>query len=432
MAISTPKGLFDILPEPREQWCRSDLWSYLEEQIRTIAKQYGYREIRTPIFEKTELFARGVGEGSDIVRKEMYTFEDRGGRLMTLRPEGTAPVMRSFISHGLQQQGSVHKLFYIAPMFRYERQQAGRYRQHHQFGVEAVGQPQAEQDAEVIDLLYTFLTRLGLKGLHLQLNSLGDAECRQRHRQALIDYLTPQRERLSDDSRQRLEMNPLRILDSKALEDQEWISTAPSILGFLEEEAKSHFERLRQLLDGMGVPYTVNPHLVRGLDYYNRTVFEVQSSELGAQNSLGGGGRYDTLLNLLEGPDLPSIGFGCGLERILQAMVAQGVPLPPPTRPQIFLAPLGDRPLLYCSLLATELRHRGIRADLNTQGKRVKALLQTANAIGARSILVIGEEELDRGQANWQDLDERTSREIALLHDPSAMADQLLIMGFFQ
>jgi histidyl-tRNA synthetase len=432
MAISTPKGLFDILPEPREQWCRSDLWSYLEEEIRTITSQYGYREIRTPIFEKTELFARGVGEGSDIVRKEMYTFEDHGGRLMTLRPEGTAPVMRSFISHGLQQQGSVHKFFYIAPMFRYERQQAGRYRQHHQFGVEAVGQPQAEQDAEVIDLLYTFLGRLGLKGLHLQLNSLGDIKCRQQHRQALVDYLTPRREQLSEESRQRLEVNPLRILDSKSPQDREWVESAPSILDFLEEEAQNHFERLKELLNGMRVPYTVNPHLVRGLDYYNRTVFEVQSSELGAQNSLGGGGRYDSLLALLEGPDLPAIGFGCGLERILQAMIAQGTPLPPPTRPQIFLAPLGERALFFCSVLASELRRRGIRAALNTQGKRVKALLQMANSVNARSILVIGDEELDRGVANWQDLDARTTREVPLSDDARLLADQLLKMELFQ
>lgn len=425
MAIPSPKGVFDILPQPREEWCRSDLWAYLEGQIRTIAHQYGYQEIRTPLFERSELFTRGVGEASDIVRKEMYTFEDRGGRLMTLRPEGTAPAMRAFISHGLQQQGSVHKLFYIAPMFRYERQQAGRYRQHHQFGVEAVGQPQAEQDAEVIDLLYTFLGRMGLKGLHLQLNSLGDRICRERHRDALIAHLAPHRDQLSEDSRHRLEVNPLRVLDSKSPEDQEWIRSAPSVLDFLEEEAAAHFDRLKQILDAIGLPYTVNPNLVRGLDYYNRTVFEIQSSELGAQNSLGGGGRYDSLLGLLDGPDLPSIGFGCGLERVLQAMIAQGVPMPSPPRPQVFLAPLGDRALLYCATLLSELRHRGIAAEMNSQGKRVKALLQIANGMRARFLFVIGEQELEQHKGQWQDLDRHVAEEITLPECAAELADQL-------
>lgn len=300
MKIAIPPGVFDIIPiDDQEKWKSSYLWAHVEKIIRETARDYGYQEIRTPLFERTELFQRSVGDSSDIVSKEMYSFEDKGGRSLSLRPEGTAPVIRAFIEHQLHQKASVQKLFYIAPMFRYERAQAGRYRQHHQFGAEVIGNASPEQDAELIDLLYTLYQRLGLKNLTLFINSIGDNTSRQAFRKALKDYLAPQAALLSPDSQTRLELNPLRILDSKDPRDQEIVARAPSILNFLSEEANTHFEDLKRLLTLLRIPYQVNPLLVRGLDYYNKTVFEVVAGELGAQNSIGGGGGDMTDFYLL-------------------------------------------------------------------------------------------------------------------------------------
>ena len=274
MTITIPPGVFDILPhDPKEKWRCSYLWQYVEEAIRQAARQYGFQEIRTPIFERTELFQRGVGATSDIVSKEMYTFEDKGERSMSLRPEGTAPVMRTFIENQLYNTSSVHKFFYICPMFRYERAQAGRYRQHHQFGVEAIGNAAPEQDAEVIDLVYTLYSRLGLKNLQVGLNSIGDVESRIAYRTALQDYLRAFYSELSADSKLRFESNPLRILDSKDPGDKKIAEKAPSILEFLNEESRSHFESVKQLLNSLKIPFEINTKLVRGLDYYNKTIF---------------------------------------------------------------------------------------------------------------------------------------------------------------
>lgn len=287
-----PKGTFDILPYGAEEaWQLSDLWQYAERVIRQTAAEYGYREIRTPIYEKTELFKRGVGETTDIVMKEMFTFEDRSQRSMSLRPEGTASVARAFVEHNLAQMGSTHKFYYIGPMFRYERPQSGRYRQHHQFGVEAYGVAGPEQDAEVIDLLVQIYKRLGLKNLKVHVNTVGDAESRKEYREALLRYLKPHFENLSADSQVRFEKNPLRILDSKDPKDKEIVRSAPSILNHLTPEAKAHFQRLCHLLDQIGVPYEVDDRIVRGLDYYQKTVFEVLTQDLGAQNTIGAGGR---------------------------------------------------------------------------------------------------------------------------------------------
>jgi len=414
MNLRTPKGVFDITPDAAQPWRRSDLWQWVEEQVRALCATYGYQEIRTPIFEQTELFARGVGENSDIVSKEMYTFEDRGGRSMTLRPEGTAPVMRSFLTEGMNQLGSVHKFYYLEPMFRYERQQAGRYRQHHQFGVEAIGESSPELDVEVIDLLYTLCSRLGLGDLHLKINSLGDEQCRKRYREALLAYLEPKRDQLSGDSQRRLDVNPLRILDSKAEQDRSIVADAPSLLDSLEEEARSHFERVKQLLERLGIPYSINARLVRGLDYYNRTVFEVQCKELGALTSIGGGGRYDPLLAQLGGPDLPAMGFGCGLERLIQALLAQEVEPPQRPRPRYYLAPLGDEAKLFCAQLASTLRKRGVSAVIGYRPTKVRDHLRYANQIGARYFLAIGSEELADGRAELRDLDERSAQEVEI------------------
>ncbi len=405
MKFPIPPGVFDILPQDQqERWKSSYLWSYVEATIRKIAQDYGFQEIRTPLFERTELFQRSVGESSDIVSKEMYTFEDRGGRSMSLRPEGTAPVMRSFIENHLHMVAPIHKLFYIGPMFRYERAQAGRYRQHHQFGVEAIGNNSPEQDAEIIDLLCTFYRRLGLTHLTLIINSIGDLENRQAFKLALKNYLQPQFDLLSPDSQNRFETNPLRILDSKDPRDKEIIAQAPSILDFLNEESRDHFEQLKSLLDSLGISYQVNPFLVRGLDYYNRTVFEVVAGELGAQNSLGGGGRYDGLLQSLGGPPFPSIGFGTGIERVIQTMINQDSTLPHPDHSTLFLVALGVEAKRKCFTLLHELRQQGISSQMEFGERKLGKSLQYANHIHASYVGVIGDHELIQQEVELKEM----------------------------
>lgn len=398
MSEKSPPGVFDIIPEdPSEKWKSSYLWQYVETAIRKIAKEYCLREIRTPIFEKTELFHRTVGETTDIVTKEMYTFIDKGERSLTLRPEGTAPAMRAFIEHGLGNTSSLNKLFYIGPMFRYERAQAGRYRQHHQFGVEIIGVAEPEQDAETISLLYNLYTRLGLRQLGVHINSIGDIESRNAFRTALQNHLKGHFDQLSPDSQNRFDKNPLRILDSKDPRDTVITATAPSILDFLTPAAKSHFERVLKQLDLLGVPYQINPKLVRGLDYYNQTVFEIVAGELGAQNSVGGGGRYDGLLKTLKGPDLPAFGFGTGIERIIQTMINQGVDLPTPDVPALFIIPLGDVAKEQVLSLAQKLRNNGISVLVDLSGKKLNKAMHLANTTGARYTAVIGEDEIQSG-----------------------------------
>ncbi len=415
MTVPIAPGVFDIIPQDdQELWRSSYLWNYVEEVIRKTARDYGYLEIRTPMFERTELFKRGVGETSDIVSKEMYTFKDKGDRSISLRPEGTAPVIRAFVEHQLQQQSSVHKLFYIAPMFRYERTQAGRYRQHHQFGVEAIGNKSPEQDVEVIDLLLTLYQRLGLKNLQLCLNSLGDAQSRMAFRTALQDYLRPHLAQLSADSQNRFENNPLRILDSKDPADRKLLSHAPSILDFLNSESKDHFELVQKRLDQLKIPYTVSPQLVRGLDYYNHTVFEIIAGELGAQNSIGGGGRYDGLMKQLGGQDLPTIGFGTGIERIIQTILKQNVATPNPQAPYIFLIALGGNGKQYAFDLLHELRRKGISATMDFGEKKLNKSMQQAHNCGAKFVAVIGEDELNKGKISLKEMSTGEVTEVPL------------------
>lgn len=407
MQYRIAKGVFDILPkdpDPQGNWRESHLWHYLENVIRELASEFGFREIRTPLFESTDLFCRGVGTGTDIVSKEMYTFLDKAERSLSLRPEGTAPAMRAFIEKNLAQQSPLHKFFYIAPMFRYERSQAGRYRQHHQFGVEAIGSPLPYQDAEIIHLLWTLYSRLGLKGLTLHLNSIGSEEARVNFRHALKMYLRPHLEELSPESQERYETNPLRILDSKDPKDQKWIHHAPHLLDYLDEASKSHFAQVCGLLDQIGIPFQINHRLVRGLDYYNNTVFEITSSELGAQNSLGGGGRYDGLLKTLGGPDLPAFGFGAGLERIIQTMLAQNVPLPKPPAPDLFIIPLGEEAASHCFKLVCLLRERHFAVEMDLTGKKLKNAMRYADAAKARFVAVVGENELKSGQIEMKEM----------------------------
>lgn len=405
MKYPIPPGVFDIIPnDPREPWKSSHLWAYVEKIIRQVAHEFGYCEIRTPIFERTELFRRGVGETSDIVSKEMYTFEDRGGRSMSLRPEGTAPVMRSFVENQFHQEAPVHKLFYIGPMFRYERSQAGRYRQHHQFGAEAIGHGSPEQDAELIDMLYTLYQRLGLKNLSLYINSIGDTGCRQAFRTALQDYLRPLLHLLSPESQNRFEANPLRILDSKDPRDQEIVAKAPNILDYLSAESREHFEKLQVRLQQLNIPFQVNPRLVRGLDYYNRTVFEVVAGELGAQNSMGGGGRYDGLLSQLGGPDLSAIGFGTGIERIIHTMIGQEVALPSPDHPTLFLIPIGDEAKNHCFSLLHNLRANRIPSQMDFSDRKLGKVMQYADQIMAQYVVVVGDQELQEGYVELKEM----------------------------
>lgn len=405
MTIAIPPGVFDILPnDPKEKWRSSYLWQYVEAAIRQAAANYGFQEIRTPIFERTELFKRGVGETSDIVSKEMYTFEDKGERSMSLRPEGTAPVMRSFIENQLHTESPVQKLYYICPMFRYERAQAGRYRQHHQFGVEAIGNAAPEQDAECIDLVYSLYNKLGLKNLKVGLNSIGDAESRTAYRKALQDYLLTFYDQLSEDSKVRFEANPLRILDSKDPADKKIVEKAPSILEFLNDESRSHFEDVKRLLNSLKIPFEINSNLVRGLDYYNKTVFEITAGELGAQNSVVGGGRYDGLIKTLGGPDLPAFGFGSGIERLLQTMLKQHVPLPKPHRPTLFLIALGENAQASCFQLLHKLRTEGIAAQMDFSGRKLNKVMQYADQIQARFVVVVGDNEIQTGSVELKEM----------------------------
>lgn len=405
MTVTIPPGVFDIVPhDSKETWRCSHLWNYVEGVIRQAAKEYGYQEIRTPVFERTELFQRSVGESSDIVSKEMYTFLDKGNRSMSLRPEGTAPAIRAFIEHQMYNHAPVHKLFYIAPMFRYERTQAGRYRQHHQFGAEAIGNAAPEQDVELIDLIYSIYQRLGLKNLAVCINSIGDPSSRIAFRTALQSYLHSFFDQLSPESQNRFETNPLRILDSKDPQDKKIIANAPSILDFLNDESQDHFNTVKTLLDALKIPYTINPLLVRGLDYYNKTVFEIVAGELGAQNSVAGGGRYDGLIKTLGGPDLPTMGFGAGLERIIQTMLKQHVPLPPPEAPVLFLAALGDNAKSRCFTLLHELRKKGIPVQMDFSGKKLNKVLQFADQIHAKYVTVIGEDELQTGEIEIKEM----------------------------
>ena len=397
--IQAPRGTLDILPT--DSW----KWQVVEGIARDVAALYHFDEIRTPVFEHTELFHRGVGETSDIVHKETYTFKDRGDRSITLRPEGTAGVVRAMIEHGvLAQEGARAKVFYIGPNFRYERPASGRLRQHHQFGAEAFGSPEPEQDVECILLQMEFYRRCGVKDLALQVNSLGDAESKQRYRDLLVSFLTPKAGQLSEDSQRRLTENPLRILDSKDPRDQEAIQGAPPAADALSDKSRRHFDRVQELLKTSNVPFQVNPNLVRGFDYYTETLWEVTASGLGAQNAIGGGGRYDNLVEHLGGRPTPGVGFGSGLERLLIALDAQGVKLPDARRPLVWLVYHGDAARAAQWKLLQELRAAGVAADMDHSGRSVKAQFKLSDREGARWVITVGETELAANTVVLKDL----------------------------
>jgi histidyl-tRNA synthetase len=400
--INAPKGTADTLPE--ESW----KWQAVERIARETAAVYHFGEVRTPVFEHSELFHRGVGETSDIVSKETFTFDDRGGESMTLRPEGTAGVVRAMIENGvLNDQGARAKVYYIGPNFRYERPQKGRLRIHHQFGVEAFGVAEPEQDVECILLQMDFYRRCGVKDLELQVNSLGDRESKERYRDALVAFLTPKAAQLSEDSQRRLGTNPLRILDSKDPRDHAACAGAPPAAESLSDKSWAHFERVQTLLAAAGVSFRVNPGLVRGFDYYTETLWEVTAGGLGAQNAIGGGGRYDNLVEQLGGRPTPGVGFGSGLERLLLALEAQGVALPRTGPKLVWLVSQGDAARDANLQLLAELRAAGVACDADLSGRSVKSQFKLAEREGGAFCVVIGESELAAGTAVVKDLAKR-------------------------
>jgi len=415
--LSAPRGTADIVaPE-------SARWNELETRIRALAERYGYGEIRTPLFESTDLFVRGVGEQTDIVTKEMYTFTDRGGRSLTLRPEWTAPVVRAALEHHLLAAGSL-RLYYIGPIFRYERPQKGRFRQSHQFGVECFGFKGPEADVEVISLAWDLVRSYAIADATLHVNSLGDAACRPNYREALLDHFRPHLEAMSAESRERAQRNPLRLLDSKDPADAPYIASAPVPESFLCAPCREHFDAVIEYLQLAKIPFVVNPRIVRGLDYYERTVFEITSSVLGAQSSVCGGGRYDGLVASLGGPDVPAVGFALGLERFLMMLQAQD-DRPEQPRRGVQIVALGAQARTVLVPIVAELRrrlHEPTFVDYND--RKLLAHLKLADRNRARYALIAGSEELARGELVLRDLHERRDQGLPL-GEPRVVAERL-------
>lgn len=411
--IHIPKGTKDVLPS------ESRLWHYIEDTARSVAKDFRLLEIRTPVFEHTELFLRGVGDTTDIVNKEMYTFLDKGGRSITLKPEGTAGAVRSFIENGLFNEPMPLKTYYFTPVFRYERPQAGRLREHHQFGIEMFGSPSAAADAELISAAYTLFNRLGVCGLELCINSIGCPACRPKYHAALKEYYKAHEDKLCPVCLERLEKNPLRILDCKEEGCIAVNQGAPSTLDYLCEECNAHFTELKQTLTALGIPFTVNPRIVRGLDYYTKTVFEFVSGDLGAKSTVCGGGRYDNLVASLGGNPTPAAGFGLGLERLLLLMQNLNLPFGEPDGVTLYIAPLGEKALLPAKKLAYDLRKAGVSVETDLMARSLKAQMKYADKINARYVLVLGEDELNSGKIKLKNMQERSEQELALASLPA-------------
>ncbi|TYO95097.1 histidine--tRNA ligase [Desulfallas thermosapovorans] len=406
MLTTRPRGTADILPGQVEKW------QYIEEVAARVCREYGYREIRTPIFEHTELFVRGVGESTDIVEKEMYTFQDRGQRSITLRPEGTASVVRAYLENKLYAGPLPVKTYYIGPMFRYDRPQAGRYRQFHQFGIEVFGARQPAMDAEVMALAMDFYGRLGLDDLELHINSLGCPACRNVVRERLQQFFRPVLGELCPNCQGRYERNPLRILDCKSNRCTELALEAPTTADCLCPRCREHFEQVQQYMRDLDIPYVLDKRLVRGLDYYTHTAFEIMAPGIGAQSSVGGGGRYDGLVEACGGPPTPGIGFALGLERILLALEKRGKLPVVQAGPEVFLVAVGDRAYRESFSLLARLRAAGIAADMDYQGRSPKAQMKYAGKLGVRYAVIMGEEELQRGSVVLRDMAAGSQRDI--------------------
>lgn len=394
MKLQKPKGTQDILPKD------SGKWQYVEEFARNTFKKYNYAEIRTPLFEHYEVISRSVGDTTDIVTKEMYDFYDKGDRHITLRPEGTAPVVRSYVENKLfapEIQKPV-KLYYMGSMFRYERPQAGRLREFHQIGVECFGSNNPATDVETIAMAAQFFNEIGIQGVTLQLNSLGNAESRAAYRQALIDYLTPLKDSLSKDSQRRLEENPLRVLDSKEKEDKLAVENAPSILDYLDEESQTHFQAVRSMLEALGIPYVINTNMVRGLDYYNHTIFEFTADVAGNELTICAGGRYDSLVAYFGGPETAGFGFGMGVERLLLVLEKQGVELPLEDSLDVYIAVLGEGANNKALEIVQALRKQGFTAERDYLNRKLKAQFKSADTFGAKVLITLGESEIESKQ----------------------------------
>ncbi len=404
MAYKSVKGTKDLLPQD------TVAWQHVERVIREVMDLYRYAEIRTPMFEETAVFARGIGEETDVVGKEMYTFTDKGGSSLTLRPEMTASVIRSFIQHSMGEQTSLNKLYYIGPMFRQERPQAGRFRQFHQYGFESIGQQGPECDAEIIAIAAAIYDRLGIS-YSLKLNSVGDPTCRPRYREALQEFLRGVFDQLSPESQRRTETNPMRVLDSKDERDREATAGAPLIVDYLSEESRVHFERTRALLDALGIAYELDPRLVRGLDYYTMTAFEFVSTDLGSQDALGGGGRYDGLVEQLGGKYTPAVGFAAGIERLLMVMEKNGYEFPVST-PTVYIVGMDDASRSWAFQTAIALRRKGIAAEIDYAGRSLKAQMREANKLSCPYVAIVGESELEAGQAQVKDMRKGTQESV--------------------
>lgn len=410
------KGVKDILPE--EVAC----WHAVEAAARRLASVYGYQEIRVPIFELTELFARSIGASTDIVEKEMYTFRDRDGTSLTLRPEGTAGAVRSYIEHNLAGSPAAQKLYYLGPMFRHERPQAGRLRQFHQFGVELLGTVDPRADVEVIALLWAFLTELGLPGLTLEMNSLGNSTDRPAYKAILLDYLKQREDRLCENCRRRMGTNPLRVLDCKVPTCRAATEDAPTMLHHLSPDSRQQFEEVLNGLRVLSIPFTLNPRLVRGLDYYTLTAFEVTARDLGAQNAVGAGGRYDGLVEALGGPATPAVGFAVGLDRVSLMLPATAVPPPPLS---VFIAAFGAVGAPAGFRLLYDLRRLGIRTDTDYRASGLKQLLRQADRLGAHIAVILGDEEATKGRAILRNMVTKAQDEVPLWAVPQVLAERL-------
>jgi histidyl-tRNA synthetase len=415
-----PRGTFDILPDEVADWQR------LESSIRSLFPVYGYREIRTPVIEHTELFEKGAGQTSDLVtKKEMYTLTDRSNRSLTLRPESTAPIVRAYLEHKMYLDTSLVKVYYIVPMFRYERPQHGRYRQHHQFGVEAIGCSHPSIDAEVILLANEFCRGLSLSGLNVQLNSVGCTDCRPPYHAELKSYFKDVLSRLCEDCNFRFEKNPLRIFDCKNPECQASIKDAPKIIDFLCKGCNDHFRSVENLLKEAGVEYEINKYLVRGLDYYTRTTFEVISSGLGAQNTIIGGGRYDGLVEMLGGPSTPAVGFGGGMERLLMAIKSQGPGAGKKNGFDVFVIPLGEEAIARAFVLVREMRRRNVVAEMDRTNRSLKAQMRSADRVNASFAIIIGSDELNKGKALVRNMRTKEQQELRFDELCSVMAEKV-------
>ncbi len=406
LITKAPKGTVDIIPGPSEKW------RLMESVFQSEAELNGFSEIRTPVFEHTDLFLRGVGDTTDVVEKQMYTFEDKGGRSITLRPEGTAGAVRAMLENGLYNAGYPVKLYYIDSCYRYEKPQAGRLRELHQFGVEMFGTAEPAADAQIIDMALSAFHRLGLKDVGLQLNSIGCPACRSEYRKALTRYFSQYKDRLCETCLSRLDRNPMRILDCKSPQCQEIAGAAPKITDYLCDDCKAHFEKVQSYLTALGIEYKLDPGLVRGLDYYTRTVFEFPSKNLGF--ALGGGGRYDGLVEELGGKPTPALGFGLGLDRIMQALESQNTEFPQEAKCEVYIASVGEAALEKALLLVNELHKCGVAADCDLCARGLKAQMKYADKIGAKFTVVLGDDELLSGKADLKDMRSGEKKKISI------------------